>query len=185
MAVPWLRVESGTNAQTSRPDHAWYACGSHIPLLLPAFPGCGAAVILIYGANRALRPPFMDMSASSQEAMAYEEAAEAGEMQLHTTFMFVITASCSLVLIFYFMSGGILYLVHVCLAQSPGRRLILLRCWGSHVGIDIGALLLHFVAGTRRAGVPLRRPLHRPPIFPGDRCAVPWSHSHSTRALSL
>jgi hypothetical protein len=40
----------------------------------------------------------MDMSASSQEAMAYEEAAEAGEMQLHTTFMFVITASCSLVL---------------------------------------------------------------------------------------
>merc|ERR1712216_937358 len=64
-----------------------------------------AAVILMYGANRALRPPFMDMSASSQEAMAYEEAAEAGEMQLHTTFMFVITASCSLVLIFYFMSA--------------------------------------------------------------------------------
>jgi len=63
------------------------------------------AVVLLYGANRALRPPFMDMSASSQEAMAYEEAAEAGEMQLHTTFMFVITASCSLVLIFYFMSG--------------------------------------------------------------------------------
>ena len=59
----------------------------------------------MYGANRALRPPFMDMSASSQEAMAYEEAAEAGEMQLHTTFMFVITASCSLVLIFYFMSA--------------------------------------------------------------------------------
>ena len=49
----------------------------------------------------------MDMSASSQEAMAYEEAAEAGEMQLHTTFMFVITASCSLVLIFYFMSGAV------------------------------------------------------------------------------
>ena len=66
---------------------------------------CTSAVILIYGANRALRPPFMDMSASSQEAMAYEEAAEAGEMQLHTTFMFVITASCSLVLIFYFMSA--------------------------------------------------------------------------------
>mmetsp|Transcript_53447 Transcript_53447/g.86558 ORF Transcript_53447/g.86558 Transcript_53447/m.86558 type:complete len:385 (+) Transcript_53447:69-1223(+) len=64
-----------------------------------------AAVVLLYGANRALRPPFMDMSASSQEAMAYEEAAEAGEMQLHTTFMFVITASCSLVLIFYFMSA--------------------------------------------------------------------------------
>ena len=37
--------------------------------------------------------------------MAHEEQAEAGEMQLHTTFMFVITASCSLVLIFYFMSG--------------------------------------------------------------------------------
>jgi hypothetical protein len=42
---------------------------------------------------------------ASQEAMAHEEQAEAGEMQLHTTFMFVITASCSLVLIFYFMSG--------------------------------------------------------------------------------
>lgn len=28
-----------------------------------------------------------------------------GEMQLHTTFMFVIVASGSLVLIFYFMSG--------------------------------------------------------------------------------
>ena len=70
--------------------------------------GCRAiAVILVYGAYRALRPPFMDMSASSQEAMAYEEAAEAGEMQLHTTFMFVITASCSLVLIFYFMSGAV------------------------------------------------------------------------------
>ena len=76
--------------------------GCCMPILPPA-------VILIYGANRALRPPFMDMSASSQEAMAYEEAAEAGEMQLHTTFMFVITASCSLVLIFYFMSG-----VRVC-----------------------------------------------------------------------
>jgi len=37
--------------------------------------------------------------------MAHEEQAEAGEMQLHTTFMFVITASCSLVLIFFFMSG--------------------------------------------------------------------------------
>jgi hypothetical protein len=69
-------------------------------------PSHNPAVILTYGANRALRPPFMDMSASSQEAMAYEEAAEAGEMQLHTTFMFVITASCSLVLIFYFMSGS-------------------------------------------------------------------------------
>lgn len=64
-----------------------------------------AAVILVYGAHRALRPPFLDMSASSAEVMAYEEAAEAGEMQLHTTFMFVIVASCSLVMIFYFMSA--------------------------------------------------------------------------------
>eukprot|EP00960_Hanusia_phi_P041174 754872-Hanusia_phi.AAC.4 len=36
-----------------------------------------AALILYYGASRALRPPFMDMSPTSQEAMAYEEAAEA------------------------------------------------------------------------------------------------------------
>mmetsp|Transcript_42225 Transcript_42225/g.86326 ORF Transcript_42225/g.86326 Transcript_42225/m.86326 type:complete len:381 (-) Transcript_42225:61-1203(-) len=64
-----------------------------------------AALILIYGAHRALRPPFLDMTQSSAEVMAYEEAAEAGEMQLHTTFMFVIVASCSLVLIFYFMSA--------------------------------------------------------------------------------
>jgi len=79
------------------------------------------AVVLLYGANRALRPPFMDMSASSQEAMAYEEAAEAGEMQLHTTFMFVITASCSLVLIFYFMSGvcnGVLNFFCICLRAN-------------------------------------------------------------------
>lgn len=52
-----------------------------------------------------LRPPFMDMSMSSEELLAHEEAAEAGEMQLHTTFMFVIVSSCSLVLIFYFMSA--------------------------------------------------------------------------------
>jgi len=74
----------------------------------------------------------MDMSASSQEAMAYEEAAEAGEMQLHTTFMFVITASCSLVLIFYFMSGGILHwpaCARPSKAHGPGLRLIVLRCW--------------------------------------------------------
>lgn len=64
----------------------------------------------------------MDMSASSQEAMAYEEAAEAGEMQLHTTFMFVITASCSLVLIFYFMSGAFA-LPHPRPKCAPFRRL--------------------------------------------------------------
>mmetsp|Transcript_60432 Transcript_60432/g.138114 ORF Transcript_60432/g.138114 Transcript_60432/m.138114 type:complete len:394 (-) Transcript_60432:283-1464(-) len=64
-----------------------------------------AAVILVYGSHRALRPPFMDMSMSSEEMLAHEEAAEAGEMQLHTTFMFVIVSSCSLVLIFYFMSA--------------------------------------------------------------------------------
>lgn len=38
-----------------------------------------AALILLYGAHRALRPPFLDMSASSAEVMAYEEAAEAGK----------------------------------------------------------------------------------------------------------
>merc|ERR1711966_514631 len=45
------------------------------------------------------------MSMSSEELLAHEGAAEAGEMQLHTTFMFVIVSSCSLVLIFYFMSA--------------------------------------------------------------------------------
>ncbi len=42
-----------------------------------------AAVILVYGAHRALRPPFLDMSASSAEVMAYEEAAEAGGRASH------------------------------------------------------------------------------------------------------
>ncbi len=37
-----------------------------------------AALILVYGANRALRPPFVDMGGTSGEASAYEEAAEAG-----------------------------------------------------------------------------------------------------------
>jgi hypothetical protein len=85
-----------------------------------------AAIILIYSANRAIRPPYMDMSVASEEVAAYNEAAEAGtswnlvfstiyigshlifdtgEMQLHTTFMFVIVSSASLMLIFYFMSG--------------------------------------------------------------------------------
>ena len=38
-----------------------------------------AALILIYGANRALRPPFVDMGGTSGEANAYEEAQEAGK----------------------------------------------------------------------------------------------------------
>ncbi len=37
-----------------------------------------AALILVYGANRALRPPFVDMGGTSGEASAYEEAQEAG-----------------------------------------------------------------------------------------------------------
>ena len=37
-----------------------------------------AALILVYGATRALRPPFVDMGGTSGEASAYEEAAEAG-----------------------------------------------------------------------------------------------------------
>ena len=100
-----------------------------------------AAIILIYGANRALRPPFVDMGGTSGEASAYEEAQEAGtfrtprsnsfcttrdhclhsvlagEMKLHTTFMFVIVSSCSLVLIFYFMSG-----THSLPRAVPRRR---------------------------------------------------------------
>lgn len=64
-----------------------------------------AAIILVYASHRALRPPYMDMSSGSAEAQAYEEVAEAGEMQLQTTFIFVVVASCSLMLIFYFMSA--------------------------------------------------------------------------------
>jgi hypothetical protein len=37
-----------------------------------------AAVILVYASHRALRPPFVDMSSGSAEAMAYDEAAQAG-----------------------------------------------------------------------------------------------------------
>jgi hypothetical protein len=37
-----------------------------------------AAVILVYSAHRALRPPFVDMSSGSAEATAYDEAAQAG-----------------------------------------------------------------------------------------------------------
>jgi hypothetical protein len=37
-----------------------------------------AAVILVYSAHRALRPPFVDMSSGSAEAAAYDEAAQAG-----------------------------------------------------------------------------------------------------------
>ena len=37
-----------------------------------------AAIILIYSSNRALRPPYMDMSVASDEVAAYNEAAEAG-----------------------------------------------------------------------------------------------------------
>lgn len=64
-----------------------------------------AAIILMYASHRAIRPPYLDMSSGSAEAQAYEETAEAGEMQLQTTFMFVVVASCSLMLIFYFMSA--------------------------------------------------------------------------------
>mmetsp|Transcript_7692 Transcript_7692/g.18124 ORF Transcript_7692/g.18124 Transcript_7692/m.18124 type:complete len:391 (-) Transcript_7692:220-1392(-) len=65
-----------------------------------------AAVILIYAAHRALRPPYVDVGAMTpSQAAEYNEALDAGEMQLHTTLLFVVVASCALVLIFYFMSA--------------------------------------------------------------------------------
>mmetsp|Transcript_27108 Transcript_27108/g.55217 ORF Transcript_27108/g.55217 Transcript_27108/m.55217 type:complete len:403 (+) Transcript_27108:130-1338(+) len=65
-----------------------------------------AAVVLIYAANRALRPPYVDVGGmSADQAAEYQEAIDAGEMHLHTTILFVIVASVALVLIFYFMSA--------------------------------------------------------------------------------
>uniref|UniRef100_A0A7S0VTT0 Uncharacterized protein n=1 Tax=Hemiselmis tepida TaxID=464990 RepID=A0A7S0VTT0_9CRYP len=77
-----------------------------------------AALTLVYGASRALRPPFVDMGVSGNQE-AYEELAEAGEMQLQTTFMFVIVASGSLVLIFFFMSAmSVLITILFCFISS-------------------------------------------------------------------
>uniref|UniRef100_A0A6U4JMI3 Signal peptide peptidase n=1 Tax=Hemiselmis andersenii TaxID=464988 RepID=A0A6U4JMI3_HEMAN len=77
-----------------------------------------AALTLVYGASRALKPPFVDMGVSGNQE-AYEELAEAGEMQLHTTFMFVFVASGSLVLIFFFMSAmSVLITILFCFISS-------------------------------------------------------------------
>lgn len=48
-----------------------------------------AAIILIYSSNRALRPPYMDMSVASEEVAAYNEAAEAGMIK------WFLLSSCS------------------------------------------------------------------------------------------
>ena len=41
-----------------------------------------AAMILIYGSYRALRPPFVDMGGTSGEGSAYEELNDAGESRI-------------------------------------------------------------------------------------------------------
>lgn len=65
-----------------------------------------AAIILIYCCHRALRPPFLDVEKmSTQERAEMREIEEAGEMELHSTFLFVVVASGALLLIFYFMSA--------------------------------------------------------------------------------
>ena len=65
-----------------------------------------AAVILIYCCYRAVHPPFLDVEKmSTREREEMRELEEAGEMELHSTFLFVVVASVALVLIFYFMSA--------------------------------------------------------------------------------
>ena len=65
-----------------------------------------AAIILIYCCYRALHPPFLDVEKmSTREREEMRELEEAGEMELHSTFLFVVVASAALLLIFYFMSA--------------------------------------------------------------------------------
>jgi len=65
-----------------------------------------AALVLWYCAERALRPPYMKVQdMSERERAEYNEILEAGEMHLSTTIIFVVVASCSLVLMFFFMSS--------------------------------------------------------------------------------
>ena len=65
-----------------------------------------AALLLIYCCHRALRPPFLDMEKmSTREREEMRELEEAGEMELHSAFLFVVVASVALMLIFYFMSA--------------------------------------------------------------------------------
>lgn len=65
-----------------------------------------AAIILIYCCHRAVYPPFLDVEKmSTREREEMRELEEAGEMELHSTFLFVVVASVALLLIFYFMSA--------------------------------------------------------------------------------
>ena len=65
-----------------------------------------AAVILIYCCHRALRPPFLNVEKmSTSERQEMRELEEAGELELHSAFLFVVVASAALLLIFYFMSA--------------------------------------------------------------------------------
>lgn len=77
-----------------------------------------AGLILVYGSFRALRPPYVDMSVGGNQEV-YDDMAEAGEMKVQTTFMFVIVSSCSLVLIFYFMATmSVLITILFCFISS-------------------------------------------------------------------
>lgn len=65
-----------------------------------------AALILLYCCHRSLRPPFLDVKTmSTREREEMRELEEAGEMELHSTFLFVVVASVALMLIFYFMAA--------------------------------------------------------------------------------
>ena len=65
-----------------------------------------ATAILIYCCHRTLRPPFLNVEKmSTSERQEMRELEEAGELELHSAFLFVVVASAALLLIFYFMSA--------------------------------------------------------------------------------